>query len=72
MTERRLWLTSLGLLLVVVLLAPAMCSQSSDDVPRCETVFGYSTPFGEWVQALLIVALILCVIAVFRRRRARR
>lgn len=58
-----------GLVLVAALLAPVTCSQSSDDArPRCDTVLGYATPFGEWVQGLVLVAVILCAVGFLRRR----
>ncbi|MDP3711551.1 MAG: hypothetical protein Q8R60_03580 [Mycobacteriales bacterium] len=57
------------LVLAVALLAPVTCSQSSDEArPRCDSLFGYGTPFGEWVQGGVLVAVVLCVVGVSRRR----
>lgn len=71
MTGKRLCL--LALVVATVLLAPATCSQSSvEDRPRCDTVLGYWTPISEWMQGLVLIVLVLCVIAFSRRRRTRR
>ena len=75
MTGKRLCLLALALALVLaaVLLAPVTCSQSSaEDRPRCDTALGYSTPFGEWMQGLILVAAVLGVVAFSRRRRTLR
>ena len=73
MTGKRLCLLALGIVLAAVLLAPATCSQSSAEArPRCDTLFGYWTPFGAWMQGLVLVAVVLCVVAFSRRRRTRR
>ena len=69
MTGKRLCL----LLLAAVLLAPVTCSQSSaEDGPSCDTVLGYWTLFGAWVQGLILVAAVLGVVAFYRRRRTPR
>jgi membrane protein implicated in regulation of membrane protease activity len=73
MTPKRLWLVVLALVLAAVLAAPVTCSQSSsDDASRCSTGFGYWTPFGEWVQGVIFVALVLSVVAAIRRKRTTR
>ena len=60
---------ALALVLGAVLLAPVTCSQSSGEArPRCDTVLGYGTPFGEWVQGLVLAAVVLGVVALSRRR----
>jgi hypothetical protein len=67
MTPRRLAALALAAGLAAVLLSPVACSQSSEDPgPRCETVLGYWTPFGDPVQLLLPVAVVLGVLAVRR------
>ena len=70
MTGRRLWLVAIGLFLAAVLLAPVTCSQSSAEPrPRCDTLLSYWTPFGEWMQGLVLVAVVLGVVAYRRRTR---
>lgn len=73
MNVKRLCLTALALLLAAVLLAPATCSQGSDDArPRCDTLLGYWTPFGEWMQGPALGAVVLAGMALSRRRKTRR
>lgn len=71
MTAFRLAAGALVLLTAAVLLSPVTCVQGSEEPqPRCETVLGYWTPFGEATQGLLLVALGLVGLAVRRRRRS--
>lgn len=71
MTPKRLLLIALAVVLVAVLVAPVTCSQSSTEgEPRCDTLLGYWTPFGEWVQGLIFLALVLAAVAVSDARRA--
>jgi carbon starvation protein CstA len=56
-----------------VLLSPFTCVQGSHESrPRCSTVLGYWTPFGEATQLLVLVAVWLAVAAVRRARANRR
>ena len=71
MTGNRLCLLALVLALTAVLVAPAICSQSSDVPSRCDTLFGYWTPFGAWTQGLALVAVVLLVVGLVRRRTRR-
>ena len=73
MTGKRLCLLALGLALAAVLLSPVTCSQSSAEPrPRCDTALGYWTPFGGWMQGLVLAAVVLGLIAFSRRRQTPR
>ena len=61
-TPLRLAAAAVLLVATAVLLSPVSCSQSSEDPrPRCETLLGYWTPFGDGVQLLLPVGIWLAV-----------
>ena len=71
-TPRRLAALALVAGLAAVLLGPVTCVQSSEEPrPRCQTVLGYWTPFGEPVQLLLAAAVVLGAVAARRSRASR-
>ena len=72
MTARRLGWAAAATAAFAVAVSPVVCSQASDTgTSRCNTLFGYGTPFSEEVQLLLVVAVVLAVAAVRQRRRDR-